>query len=139
MELVLDVERFTYPGLWAEQVCWCRLRVYRQPGMARLLMVATERADNPGASITNAAEGLWSRAWAEFMPDHGKPPLAFEHYGAESYPGGRPEGETVDLVEFREEMASRTEVAGVRWTAFSPALLNRMVGHAVIPTPEEVA
>jgi hypothetical protein len=139
MELVADVQRFRYPGLWPAQECWCRLRVYRQPGMARLLMVATEAADNPGASITNAAEGLWTRAWEEFMPQQQGPPLAVEHY-----PPNSVRGATVDLVEFGIVVApgpgrargTRAALGQVRWSRFSPALLNRMVGAQVVAEPE---
>lgn len=72
----------------------CRLRLF-QPATAPVpVVVVSELADNPGMSITNSAEYIW-RALARRLDS-----LDFvmvEHYGAESYVGGR-ESETFDIV-----------------------------------------
>lgn len=75
----------------------CRLRLFAEPGSLPVAVV-TELAENPGASITNAAESIW-RALARRLDTSNF--ALVEHYGPESYADG-PEGETFDLVTVRE-------------------------------------
>jgi len=112
----------------------CRLRVWREPGMPRLFMVATELDDNPGASVTNAAEVLAAAAWGRFQPEVVLPPILIEHYGQESYEGGRRvDGRPADafaLVEFAR-LAGDWEVAGPRWSYMPAAFVERLLGEPV--------
>lgn len=73
-------DRFTFPGLHRGRLPACRLRVYREAGMPRVVLVATELADNPGASVTSAASGLVSQAWWQFQREVAWPPIMIEHY-----------------------------------------------------------
>jgi hypothetical protein len=92
-------ERFTFPGLHRDQRCECQLRVYREPGMPRVIAVATELHDNPGASITTCAVQLIGAVWRRFQPTVAHPPILVEHYNHASYPPGRPGGDRFTLVE----------------------------------------
>ncbi len=57
---------FTYVGPTGKEGR-CYLQVYQE--VASLpLVVAVELADNPGTSITNAAEQLGTRVWTELLP-----------------------------------------------------------------------
>jgi hypothetical protein len=60
----------------------------------------TERGDNPGVSITNAAECVWIQAQAMAGPC-----AVVECYGPRSYPGAvlRDERETFDLVSIGDD------------------------------------
>lgn len=63
------IERFAYEGL------------HGRKGETHLticgkIVIATERDDNPGASITNAAESLWAKVREQFGADI----IAVEHY-----------------------------------------------------------
>jgi len=60
LELLVAFERFPYPGLGPYQKAFCLLEVFRTPD-GHIVAVATERMDNPGASVTNAAEKLWAQ------------------------------------------------------------------------------
>lgn len=62
----------------------CRLRLYEAPGRPPVAVV-TELVDNPGLSVTNAAEYVW-RALARRL-DSTRFTLV-EHYGPESFAGG---------------------------------------------------
>jgi hypothetical protein len=84
MQQIAD-ERFEFSGLH-EFPSECRLRVFEGPGLP-LVVIATERPDNPGTSITNAAELLATQVykWLEY-PARGI--VFLEHYekdGEESY------------------------------------------------------
>jgi hypothetical protein len=99
--------------------------------------VATELADNPGASVTNAAEGLAAQAWHQFQPQVASPPFLVEHYGQASYdhvPADEPD--RFAWVEFavytwRGGAASRASVAAPRWSHITPALVRALTGQVV--------
>jgi hypothetical protein len=114
----------------------CRLRVWRLAGMKRRVMLASELADNPGASITNGAELLWAHAWTRYQPDYFGLPLCFEHYPAELR-GDL--GESIDSVDFAGEVKPvgllPPALSGPRWQAFDPAAFNRLVGQEIMQTP----
>jgi len=64
------------------RLCRCDLHVYRDGDAA--VVVASEREDNPGASITNTYEYLATGVWQKL----GLPidqVTWMEHYGAQSY------------------------------------------------------
>ncbi len=84
MQQIAD-ENFDYLGLHSFP-SQCRLRVFEGPGLP-LVVIATERADNPGTSVTNAAEVLATQVyqWLEY-PARGI--VFIEHYekdGEENY------------------------------------------------------
>ena len=74
--LVVAIERFPFPG-WGSARSYCLLEVFSWED-GQILVVASERADNPGPSITNAVEPLWALVdtyLASFAPFR-----RFEHY-----------------------------------------------------------
>lgn len=74
-----DLPRWHYPAWSGSDGGWCRLRVWQTPGPSRLLAVVTElRDDNPGVSVTNAAEYIHT----ELTRKYGNLVL-FEHYPAD--------------------------------------------------------
>ena len=88
-------ERYYYRG-GAGGRAWCHLQVYRG-GAGELLAICTELADNPGMSVTNAAEQIAHAVWEQ----EGRP-AAFvwiEHYP----PAGRGDMlESWSAVRFRQ-------------------------------------
>ena len=65
------------------------------------VVVATEIAENPGMSITNSIGELAASVCRDFDIPPEKLVL-IEHYGNESYHGGRDNKETYDMVEFSD-------------------------------------
>lgn len=86
MEFVRDIEQFRFPGPYRESIC--RLRIYKSEGGELgpdAVVIATERNDNPGMSITNAAESLWTLAISVTELElrlfgTGAQVMCFEHY-----------------------------------------------------------
>lgn len=76
-ELIVSLPRFAFEGVWGRDV-HCQLDVFRSAG-GELFAVATELADNPGASVTNAAERLWHAVDQHLRPWGGSI-RRFEHY-----------------------------------------------------------
>src|SRR5690348_15423639 len=62
----------------------CRIRVYGRQGSLPLV-IATELADNPGPSITNAVEALAEQVWRTLLPHAREGFLWVEHYSDASY------------------------------------------------------
>jgi hypothetical protein len=71
--------------------CVYRQRIWRS---VPALVVVTELADNPGMSITNAAELVY----AECQRVAGPSAIVVEHYGPDSYVSGGREGSRYDHV-----------------------------------------
>src|SRR6266567_3180108 len=80
-KMVMTID-MTYPflGFW-DYPSTCRIRVFKEDD--RRVVIATELPDNPGTSITNAAEmiatELWRRVgrlceytWIEHYPERGE-------------------------------------------------------------------
>lgn len=125
MDKVFDGE-YEFPGLHARQVCVCRLRVYREEPWKGVIVVATELATNPGASITNAIEGLTGRVWRDFTPNAGHPPMVFDHYDSTSYDGGRPPGDFFSLVAFGRAQAETQQVLVPDWQWWPGVMVRRL-------------
>ena len=113
--IVVDRYRFRPPHRCD---AWCGLEILKATE-ARTAVIATELADNPGMSITNACEYLASRVCAEFSIDPTEL-VWIEHY---TYPA--PGGEnrrlrSYDRVTFRVPV-SRQEalVAEPQWRPMS--------------------
>jgi hypothetical protein len=91
------VDRYRFRGVHGGDG-WCALEILKGKD-ARVVVIATELADNPGMSITNAAEHLAYRVCVEFAID---PSQLFwvEHYGYAAPGGGTRRPRTYDLVTF---------------------------------------
>ena len=97
----------------------CRLRLYRPVGRDPVALV-TELAWNRGPSITNVAVSVW-RAVAELLgSDHF---VLVEHYGSESYAGGK---ETDRYAVVTVDSSGRAT-----WRHLSTEQLHELVGGAV--------
>lgn len=108
------IDKFTFPGNWGHEA-WCQLEI-----------IATERRDNPGTSVTNAAERLAGEICRMYRID----PLTLvwiEHYGypdafgTPAYPKDRPhslvsfttDGRTFRDPQWRVMSASDWEAMGL--------------------------
>jgi len=82
---------YEYPGTWTSSRCDIVVNDN--------IVIATELADNPGASITNSAAELATAIVKDFdiLPVD---LVLIEHYGHESYHGGHGNMDTYDMVEF---------------------------------------
>lgn len=72
------IERFDFEGLHGR-------RAETHLSICGRVAIATELEDNPGASITNAAENLWAKVREQFGNDI----VTIEHYRAGRYSDGR--------------------------------------------------
>jgi hypothetical protein len=75
---VYTINRWQYPSPCRPGVGACRLRVWDAPGTG-ILAVVREQDDNPGPSVTRAAEQIISALGALYP---GRPVVVFEHYPA---------------------------------------------------------
>ena len=82
----------------------CRLRTYKTTDGLGPVVLLSEVAGNPGMSVTNSAERLIPQA-ANFLGLEGGGVRWVEHYDNGSYPGGRREGITYDLVTIQDGRA----------------------------------
>jgi len=104
----------------------CDLRVFTDE--TAYLVIATERDDNPGTSVTNMAEHL---AWAVWR--YLECPAAFtwiEHYRDRALFGGRPQfKETFDIVTFKRD--ARGRFFSPDWRPVTKSEIERLVGCPV--------
>ena len=80
----------------------CRVRVYVGKDLAPVVIV-TECDDNPGASITTAADTLYPRIIAKYLPgwlDQAEELILIEHYVGLGGEWGRRQRDTFDRVTF---------------------------------------
>lgn len=70
---------------------YCGVRIYEPtlPGES-YVAIYTERDDNPGTSVTNAAETVATMIW-EFLERPQIPIVFIEHYRDRTFIGGRPQ------------------------------------------------
>ena len=120
---------FLYRGFHA-CLSYCWLRVYTAPGQS--VVLATEMHDNPGTSITNAAERLEMNVARTFG-------LALdslrwvEHYPARQGSNGRPGlPESFGLVTF---MPTAQGLQYPEWRRLSMAQVEHMLGQPLPPWP----
>ena len=120
---------YLYRGFHA-CLSYCWLRIYTAPGQS--VVLATEMPDNPGTSITNAAERLAmevmrtfgllfdSLRWVEHYPErqgrHGHPPLPA----------------SFDLVTFTPTTQG---LRSPEWRRLSQAQIEHMLGQPLTPWP----
>lgn len=88
--------KFIYSGFRNCESC-CDIEIDFQNN----IIVFTERADNPGTSVTNMIETLANLTVKNHLIDPNTA-IIFEHYGAISYPQSQQHAKfnTIDLVEF---------------------------------------
>ncbi len=131
-------DRFQFSGLHPGQLAACRLRVYRDLAEGRpvgpWLVVATEVADNPGSSITNAAEQLCTEVWQLVCPNAAHPPMLFDHYDSGSYHHHR-RGDEFSLLSwgqvhglrYANPKLRRWAVSEADWQWWPGAMVRRLV------------
>ncbi len=109
----------------------CDLRVFTMD--SKYLVIATEREDNPGTSITNVAERL---AWMVYR--YLECPADFtwiEHYRDRAFIGSRPQfKEEFDSVTFTSTCRGFTDP---RWKPISKAEVETLIGQPLDGSPEE--
>ena len=93
----IAIDRYRFSGFHGGDA-WCALEILRGKG-ERTVVIATEPADNPGMSITNAAEHLAYQVCVEFAIDPSQL-LWIEHYGYPAPGGGTRRPRTYDRVRF---------------------------------------
>jgi hypothetical protein len=131
MDKVFDDRHYEFPGLG--KVAVCRLRVYREPGgKGPLVAVATEVADNPGASTSNAIEWLAQRVWLDFQPDSGHAPLLFDHWDTGSYRPPDRRGDEFSLVTFTMVRADKRTLAAPSWRWWPGSMVRRLVADPTL-------
>lgn len=127
-----DVPRYTFQGYFGARSV-CRLRIYhvrlgdQQGNVTRPLVVLTELANNPGTSVTNAAELLATKVEREYQ----LPPstLWVEHYDR----GG--EEDTYDQVAY-EGRNAEGELRGPCWRHMELTDLQHLLDVPRGRTPE---
>lgn len=112
------IERFDYEGLHGR-------RAETHLTVCGKVAIATELEDNPGASITNAAESLWQKVRAQFGDDI----VAIEHYAAGRYGGG-----SVARGGLKEEWDLVTIVDGTaQWMPVSREIVAELIAGRPLP------
>ena len=129
--LIDHVADFEYPGLGPIQRSRADLYVYELG--ERLVAIASEREDNPGASVTNTAEHLASAILARYAPGRPERLVYFERY-----PVSRIHGpvESIDRVDFGWDGA-RAAFHSPRWMPSSREELERLIGEPYPAAPDE--
>jgi len=122
---LVETRVFGYVGYHGSR-SQCDIRVFTD-GTA-YLVIATEREDNPGTSITNMAEHL---AWAVWR--YLECPAKFtwvEHYKDRAFIGGRPQfKEEFDTVTFKKD--ARGRFYSPDWHPSSKSVIEQLTGCPV--------
>ncbi len=106
-----------YPGFVPQTWGVCHLRVIAK-GQGTLL-VASEIRHNPGPSVTNAIEGIWSSILEKYSDEAlGANPLLVEHYNDEAVYGEKGLGERLAMVRLQKgrtdwRHTTRSEIAAL--------------------------
>lgn len=96
---------YTYPSNFGG-AAKCDLEIIHSPGQTTLV-ICTELADNPGTSVTNAAERIATRLCHKDPTIDPEGLIWVEHYPERSAGPGRPLPESWDMVTFTDR-ADRT-------------------------------
>jgi hypothetical protein len=83
-DLIVDIPRWEYRTLHRERTGFCRLRVWASAEVVQHVAVVTEIPDNPGMSVTNAAEFILPALHTAYPG----PLVVFEHYHGDPFTGG---------------------------------------------------
>jgi predicted SPOUT superfamily RNA methylase MTH1 len=123
----IRVERYAYWGYHGSR-SECVLRVFEEAGKATVV-IATERDDNPGTSITNVAESLAWQVWCWLeKPSHGM--VWVEHYADRAFIGRRPTlREQFDIVSF--DVRSDGTFCNPKWKRVPKSEVERLVGRSL--------
>jgi hypothetical protein len=113
------IERFDYTGFFGK-------RATTHLTVCGKVVIATERDDNPGASITNAAESLWAKVREQFGDDI----IAIEHY-PERGTHFDPIKESWDIVE--------THTGSAKWVRASREVVADLIAGRLVPALVAVA
>lgn len=125
---LLTYTRYEFTGYHGSKA-HCRLRIYGGDPDRPSVVIATEAEDNPGTSITNAAESLATRVCQDFRLDPDTV-LWVEHYRDRAFFGGRPQfQERFDLVSFDRSPDGSFRHPG--WRPLARASVERLIGQAV--------
>jgi hypothetical protein len=85
----------TIPARWQfSKATTCHVQLAVRGPRQRPVVVVSEMAENEGLSVTNNAENVLAYVSRHF----GARAVLIEHYGPDSYPGGRSGPDTFDLV-----------------------------------------
>jgi hypothetical protein len=108
-----------YPGIVPSSWGVCHLRmIVKEQGT---LLIASEIRHNPGPSVTNAIEGIWSTILKTYPESIlGNNPLLVEHYNDEAVYGESGLGERLALV--------RMQKGQTAWCHTSPAEIAVLTG-----------
>lgn len=120
-QLVADIPYYYRAGPFAALAC-CRIRIWERYGEPPVVM-ATELPDNPGMSITNAAEYLATDVW-ELLGAPEREIVWIEHY-PERGPAQRRIPEEFDRVTFTQ---TERGFAGPQWRRLSRAEVEALLG-----------
>ena len=126
--LIVDNPHFDYPAGVYPRPARCHLRAFDQGGGDVVLLLTDHGDENPGASVTNAAEIIATAAVRRYALDPARLTVV-EHYddrwtrnaGGErrrrtalelAHVAGREEGESFDVVTFAHVPNARAAMAG---------------------------
>lgn len=118
---------FTYPA--GGRVSQAQIAVYQATGELPLI-VASERDDNPGPSLTTSIEDLANAVWRELVPEAAGVRV-IEHYPAREPRLGAWDDESFDLVTF--EIERPYAVARPVWRPLGAADLATLIGDPDAP------
>lgn len=116
----------------------CRLRIFTSPS-GPPIVIASEHDDNPGPSITAAAECLYPKLIARHLPgwlDDAAQLTLIEHYPGVGDGHGHRSAETFDQVRFRDTRPRLiacgrhqcVSFAGPAWLPLTAAAVARLLG-----------
>lgn len=107
-----------HSAIWAK----CRLRLYDNEGSA--IVIATELPDNPGMSITNAAELIATKAIGDFglIPQHTR---FIEHWKEQRTAGMHLPERWAELLFSWDGVTAH----GARWRPLSKEEIEQLIGN----------
>lgn len=108
----------------------CHIRIFEPEDKQKpYVVIATELEDNPGTSITNAAERIATAVWHLLeRPVNGM--LWVEHYRDRAFIGGRPQAkEEFDIVEFQSDRWMGLK--NPRWRPSCKEEVESLIGQAI--------
>lgn len=112
----------------------CRVRVYVGKDLAPVV-IATECDDNPGASITTAADTLYPRIIAKYLPgwlDQAEELVLIEHYVGIGGEWGRRQRDSFDRVTFTDWRPRIKQLAVGKFVAFGEPEWQRLGDERVV-------
>jgi hypothetical protein len=135
---------FTFKGHWG-YTSRCHIRVWRGRGTLSVVM-ATELPDNPGTSITNAAERLAAEVWERVLSDAREGFIWIQRYpaGRGASPGSVLDDEKLDQVSLvlgeKRDGVQELELdrSSHPWRRVTRAEVEGMLGQSLPMGPDEI-